>query len=94
MIGGIWFIDTADVSLNVYLTLVVPGLLKNLIRDRHDGIKKPPDILAAFLVTPRRAVMNYLKQARELMPVMMGWNGEVARFLEHPRGVQTLAATY
>ena len=48
----------------------------------------------SLLVTPRRAVMNYLKQARELMPVMMGWNGEVARFLERPRGVQTLAVTY
>lgn len=46
------------------------------------------------MVTPRRAVMNYLKQVLEFMPVMVGWNGEVARFLKRPRGVQTLAVTY
>lgn len=38
--------------------------------------------------------MNYLERARELMPVMMGWNRDVAGFLERPRGIQSLVVTY
>lgn len=38
--------------------------------------------------------MNYLAQARDILPTMMAWNGDVLRFLEQPRGVPALAVTY
>ncbi|OGL95252.1 hypothetical protein A2348_02950 [Candidatus Uhrbacteria bacterium RIFOXYB12_FULL_58_10] len=56
--------------------------------------KKPLRYAVASLVTPRRVVMNYLKMARELMPVMMGWNGGAVLFLKRPRALQQVAVTY
>lgn len=38
--------------------------------------------------------MNYLKMARVLMPVMIGWNGGAALFLKRPRTLQQVAVTY
>ncbi len=38
--------------------------------------------------------MNYLRQAQEILPIMIAWNCDVARFFAQPRGTPTLAVTY
>jgi hypothetical protein len=48
----------------------------------------------SFLVTPKRASMNYVAKLEELVPFIMAWNGDVSRFLQRPRALQRVAVTY
>lgn len=47
-----------------------------------------------LLVTPRRAVMNFLQQADKLLPYVLAWNSDVSAFLKREPAQKTLAVTY
>ena len=56
--------------------------------------KRHPPKRVPFVVTPKRASMNYAAKLEELVPFIMAWNGDVSRFLARPRALQQVAVTY
>ncbi len=58
------------------------------------AITKPQHDAEALLVTPRTLVSNLIRNANNLLPIILSWNGEVIAFLKQERKPQLFAVTY